>query len=76
MKKFLNENCGGAKNLMNEYLAKQVKNFEFEQHLEDCRACRDVSNESRKLKFLLKRAVEKEFAPQSLMDSIRCGIRR
>lgn len=76
MKKFLNENCGGAKNLMDEYLEKQVKDFEIEQRAEDCSGCQDVSNESRKLKNLLKRAIGKEFAPQSLIDSIRCGIRR
>ena len=76
MNKFLNKNGGGANNLMNEYLKKQVKDFEIEPRTEDCRDCQDVSNESRKLKNLLKRAVEKEFAPQSLVDSIRQGIRR
>ena len=30
----------------------------------------------RRLKGFLKRAVEKEFAPQSLIDSIKNGIRR
>lgn len=76
MKKILSENCGDVKNLMDKYLEKQVKKFEIEQHAEDCRDCQDVSNESRKLKTLLKRAVEKEFAPQSLIDSIKQGIRR
>jgi predicted anti-sigma-YlaC factor YlaD len=76
MKKILNENCGGAKNLFNEYLEKQIKNFEIEKHTENCRACRDVSNESRKLTNLLKRAVQRESAPQSLVDSIKRGIRR
>jgi hypothetical protein len=76
MNKFLNENCGDVKILTDKYLEKQVKIFEIEPHTEDCRDCQDVSNESRKLKNLLKRAVENEFAPQSLMDSIRQGIRR
>jgi hypothetical protein len=76
MKKILKENCDGAKNLFDEYLEKQIKNFEIEKHSEYCRACQDESNESRKLKNLLKRAVEQESAPQSLVDSIKRGIRR
>ena len=76
MNKFLNENCSEAKNLMDKYLEKQVQSFEIEPHTEDYRERQDVSNENQKLKNLLKGAVEKEFAPQSLIDSIRCGIRR
>ncbi len=76
MKKFLNENCGGEKTLFDLRLENRIKNFAAEPPSEDCRACRDVSNESRKLKSLLKSAMEKEFAPQSLIDSIRRGIRR
>ena len=76
MKKIQNENCGGAKNLFDKYLEKQIKNFEIEKHTENCRVCQDDSNESRKLKNLLKRAVEQESAPQSLVDSIKRGIRR
>lgn len=75
MKKFLDENCG-ENNLFDVCVEKQIKNSEIEQHTQDCLICRDVSNESRKLKNLLKRAVGKEFAPQSLMDSIRREIRR
>ena len=76
MEKIQNENSGGAKNLFDKHLEKQTKNFEIEKHTADCRVCQDVSNESRKLKNLLKRAVEQESAPQSLVDSIKRRIRR
>lgn len=76
MKKFLNENFGGENNSFDEYLEKQTENFDAGQHAEDCLACQEVSNESQKLKNLLKRATERELAPQSLIDSIRRGIRR
>ena len=33
-------------------------------------------NENRRLKGFLKRAVEKEFAPESLIEAIKIGIRR
>lgn len=36
----------------------------------------DFINENLRLKKLLKRAVEKEFAPQNLINSIRQEIRR
>ena len=61
---------------MDFYLKQQVKKFEIETHLENCAECRGGNDENARLKFVLKRAVEKEFAPQSLIDSIKSGIRR
>ncbi|HEX8288864.1 MAG TPA: hypothetical protein VF556_12760 [Pyrinomonadaceae bacterium] len=76
MNKVINENCKDGKKIINFYLKQQVKKIEIENHFENCAECREVSGEDARLKFLLKRAVEREFAPQSLVDSIRNGIRR
>ena len=65
MNKFLNGNGTNTGNLTDQNL-RQKKNAD----------CRRISNENRKLKNLLKRAVEREFAPQHLIDSIKIGIRR
>lgn len=75
MDNFLNADCRGAKALFNKYLKKQIENFELERHFDVCRDCQNTSSESRKLKNFLQRAAEKEFAPQSLIDAIRQGIR-
>ena len=75
MDKYLNENCRSAKNLMNKYLKKQIENFELERHFDICLDCQNTSNESRKLKKMLQRAVANDFAPQNLIDSIRQAIR-
>lgn len=60
-----NEKCNNVRRTIDFYRQKQMENFEFERHLENLR-----------LKNLLKRAVEKEFAPNSLVDAIRSQIRR
>ena len=75
MDKYLNENCLSAKNLMNKYLKKQIENFELERHFDICPDCQITTDENRKLKKMLQRAVANEFAPQNLIDSIRQAIR-
>ena len=69
MKKFING--GSAAELTNQNLK-----YRINPRLVQDADCQDFSNESLQLKKMLKRAVEKEFAPQSLIDSIRKGIRR
>jgi hypothetical protein len=64
MKKNLHQNSRNAKNPAEGFLKKRAEKFE------------EGDYESRKLKNLLRRAVEKEFAPQSLIDSIGQRIRR
>jgi hypothetical protein len=50
--------------------------FEIEPfHRSDGKSFGDLVNDLR-LKRFLKKAVEKEFTPQSLIDSIKNGIRR
>lgn len=69
MKKFMNGKS--AENITNQNLKFHI-NPKFEPDAD----CQDFSNESLRLKKMVKRAVEREFAPQSLIDSIRKGIRR
>jgi hypothetical protein len=76
MKNFLNGSCKNGESLLDFHLKEQINKFEIENQLKDCAACQDVSNESLRLKKILKRAVEKDFAPQSLVGLIRSGIRR
>lgn len=76
MVKFLNEECRSEKNPMNKYHKKQKETKAPERYFEICRDGQDTPGESGKMKNLLRRTVEKEFAPQSLIDSIRQGIRR
>lgn len=69
MKKQFDQNCRNAKNPANRFLKKRTAKSEIEQIF----IKRDFEN--RQLKSVLKRAVEKEFAPQKLIDSIRQEIR-
>lgn len=67
---------GSRKNPAEKHLERPVINLEPEHRQENFRYCQDVSNESRQLKKMLKQAVEREFAPQRLIDSIKIKIRR
>jgi hypothetical protein len=76
MNKSLKTSRQSGKNLINFYFKEEKQRFELEKFSDKSNAGQDFSNESLRLKALLKRAVEKDFAPQSLVDSIRNGIRR
>lgn len=62
-----NGKCNNVRRIVDFYRQKQIENS---------RDCQDFSEENQHLKKLLKRAVEKEFAPNSLVASIRSQIRR
>lgn len=72
----INKNCESVRVLMDVYLVRRQESFEVATHLKTCSECRTVWADNLRLKGHLKRAVEKDFAPQSLIDSIKMQIRR
>lgn len=76
MDRFLNENCRRANILWRRYLTQRINNFELESHRATCGVCREAGRQDLELKKMLRRAVEKDRAPQSLIDTIRQEIRR
>lgn len=76
MNRFLNKSYKGIKEASNFSLKERIEKSELENHFQNFASCQDVSNESLRLKKMLKQAVKKEFAPQRLIDSIRNQIRR
>lgn len=76
MNKSLKTGDGNGKNPVNFYFKTKKEKLDAEKYSDKNADWQDFSNESLRLKKLLKRAVEKEFAPQKLIDSIRSEIRR
>ena len=76
MVKNINDNCESVKILMDVYLNQKTESFEIANHLKDCASCQGIWTADLRLKRQVKRAVEKTYAPQSLIDSIKMQIRR
>ena len=75
MVKNINDNCESVRILMDVYLDSKLESFEIASHLKKCANCREIWTNNLRLKKIVKRAVEKDFAPQSLIDSIKMHIR-
>lgn len=74
---YATEKCNNVRRTMDFYLNPNTdESFsEIGTHLATCDACRVEWNGRLKLKNKLKSAVNRDFAPQSLYDSIRRQIR-
>ena len=75
MVKNINDNCESVIVLMDVYLNSQLESFEIASHLKKCANCQEIWTNNLHLKKIVKRAVEKINAPQSLIDSIKMQIR-
>ena len=76
MVKNINDNCETVRILMDVYLNSKLESFEIASHLKKCAKCQEIWTENLRLKKIVKRAVEKISAPQSLISSIKMQIRR
>ena len=75
MVKNINDNCETVRILMDVYLNSKLESFEIASHLKKCANCNEIWTNNLRLKKIVKRAVEKDFAPQFLIDSIKMQIR-
>ena len=75
MVKNINDNCESVRVLMDVYLNSQLESFELASHLKKCANCQEILTNNLHLKKIVKRAVEKDFASQGLIDSIKMQIR-
>lgn len=74
---YATEKCNNVRRIMDFYLNRNAdESFpEIGNHIAICGSCRVEWNGRLKLKNKLKNAVNRDFAPQSLFDSIRRQIR-
>lgn len=74
---YATEKCNNVRRTMDFYLDRKASESfsEIEIHLAICNACRNEWNGRLNLKNNLKRAVNRDFVPQGLYDSIKRQIR-
>ena len=70
--------CEKARRSINSYAGGELDGaaLEVDRHLESCPACSAVAAERERLSQLVRRAVRRDVAPESLRRRVRDAIRR